>query len=39
MFGIRAEFIRGVANENGRPVVWLEDVKMLSSPEPIGLLT
>jgi len=38
MFGIRAEFIRGVANEGGRPVVWLEDAKLLISPEPIGLL-
>jgi len=38
MFGIRAEFIRGVANEGGRPVVWLDDAKLLTSPEPIGLL-
>jgi purine-binding chemotaxis protein CheW len=38
IFGIRAEFIRGVANEGGRPVVWLEDAKLLSSSEPIGLL-
>ena len=38
MFGIRAEFIRGVANEGGRPVVWLEEAKLLFSPEPIGLL-
>ena len=38
MFGIRAEFIRGVANDGGRPVVWVDDAKLLTSPEPIGLL-
>ena len=38
VFGIRAEFIRGVANAGGRPVVWLEETKLLTSAEPITLL-
>jgi purine-binding chemotaxis protein CheW len=38
VFGIRAEFIRGVANASGRPVVWLEETKLLTSAEPITLL-
>ncbi len=38
VFGIRAEFIRGVANAGGRPVVWLDEVKLLTSSEPITLL-
>jgi purine-binding chemotaxis protein CheW len=38
MLGIRAEFIRGVANAGGRPVVWLDEVKLLASDEPITLL-
>ena len=38
VFGIRAEFIRGVANAGGRPVVWLDETKLLTSAEPITLL-
>lgn len=38
LFGIRAEFIRGVANAGGRPVVWLDETKLLTSAEPITLL-
>lgn len=38
VFGIRAEFIRGVANAGGRPIVWLDETKLLTSAEPITLL-
>lgn len=38
VFGIRAEFIRGVANASGRPVVWLDETKLLTSAEPVTLL-
>jgi purine-binding chemotaxis protein CheW len=38
VFGIRAEFIRGVANAGGRPVVWLDEAKLLMSTEPVTLL-
>lgn len=38
VFGIRAEFIRAVANAGGRPVVWLDERKLLTSAEPITLL-
>lgn len=38
VFGIRAEFMRGVANANGRPVVWLDAAKLLTSAEPMSLL-
>lgn len=38
VFGIRAEYIRGVANASGRPVVWLDEPKLLTSSEPITLL-
>jgi purine-binding chemotaxis protein CheW len=38
VFGIGSEFIRGVANAGGRPVVWLDEAKLLTSDEPIILL-
>jgi purine-binding chemotaxis protein CheW len=38
VFGIRAEFIRGVANAGGRPVVWLDEAKLLTSAEMVTLL-
>jgi purine-binding chemotaxis protein CheW len=38
MLGIRSEFIRGVANAGGRPVVWLDEAKLFTSEEPITLL-
>lgn len=38
VFGIRAEFIRGVANAGGRPVVWLDEERLLMSTEPVTLL-
>lgn len=38
VFGIRSEFIRGVANAAGRAVVWLDETKLLTSVEPITLL-
>ena len=37
MLGIPAEFIRGVANAGGRPIVWLNEAKLLTSDEPITL--
>jgi chemotaxis signal transduction protein len=38
VFGIRAEFIRGVANAGGRPIVWLDETKLLTSAESITLV-
>jgi chemotaxis signal transduction protein len=38
VFGIRAEYIHGVASEGGRPLVWLEVAKLLTSAEPVTLL-
>lgn len=38
VFGIRSEFIRGVASAGGRPVVWLDETKLLTSAEPVTLL-
>jgi purine-binding chemotaxis protein CheW len=38
VFGIRSEFIRGVASAGGRAVVWLDETKLLTSAEPITLL-
>ena len=38
VFGIRAEYIRGVANAGGRPLVWLDIPKILTTTEPITLL-
>lgn len=38
VFGVRAEYIRGVANTGGRPVVWLDVTKLLTSTEAITLL-
>lgn len=38
VFGIRADFIRGVANAGGRPLVWLDVTKLLAAVEPITLL-
>jgi len=38
VFGIRAEFIRGVANAAGHPLVWLDAAKLLGSAEPVTLL-
>jgi len=38
VFGIRAEYIRGVANAGGRPIVWLDIVKVLTATEAITLL-
>lgn len=37
VFGIRAEYIRGVARLDGRPVVWLATSRLLASAEPIAL--
>ena len=39
VFGIRAEYIRGVANVSGRPIVWLDIAKLLMATESITLLT
>jgi purine-binding chemotaxis protein CheW len=39
VFGIRAEYIRGIANAGGRPIVWLDIAKVLTETEPITLLT
>jgi len=39
VFGIRAEFIRGVVNVGGRPLVWLDETTVLASTEPITLIT
>jgi chemotaxis signal transduction protein len=38
VFGIRAEYIRGVANAGGRPLVWLDVTKLLSTADAITLL-
>jgi len=38
VFGIRAEFIRGVANVGGRPLVWMDETRLFSSVEPITLI-
>ena len=38
VFGIRAEYIRGVANAAGRPLVWLDVTKLLATAEAITLL-
>lgn len=38
VFGIRAEYIRGIGNAGGHPMVWLDIGKMLASDEPIALL-
>jgi purine-binding chemotaxis protein CheW len=38
VFGIRAEYIRGVANTGGRPLVWLDVTKLLATAEAITLL-
>jgi purine-binding chemotaxis protein CheW len=38
VFGIRAEYIRGVANAAGRPLVWLDLAKVLTSQDAITLL-
>lgn len=37
VFGIRAEYIRGVATLGGRPVVWLATSRLLASAEPITM--
>ena len=38
VFGIRAEYIRGVANAGGRPLVWLDATRLLAAGEAITLL-
>ncbi len=38
VFGVRADYIRGVANLGGWPVVWLDLGKLLTATEPITLL-
>jgi len=38
VFGIRAEFIRAVANVGRRPAVWLDEARLLASTEPITLI-
>ena len=38
VFGIRAEYIRGVANLGGWPVVWLDVGKLFTATESMTLL-
>jgi purine-binding chemotaxis protein CheW len=38
VFGIRAEYIRGVANAGGRPLVWLDVARLVGAGEAITLL-
>ncbi len=38
VFGIRAEYIRGIGNAGGHPMVWLDMAKILASEEAIALL-
>jgi purine-binding chemotaxis protein CheW len=38
VFGIRADYIRGIGNAEGHPMVWLDVSRMLASDEPIALL-
>jgi len=37
VFGIRAEYIRGVGNADGHPLVWLDLKKLLTSDEALAL--
>lgn len=37
VFGIRAEFIKGIANVDGRPVIWLDVARLLSTRDEIVL--
>jgi len=39
VFGVRAEYIRGVANAAGHPLVWLDLEKLLLSEEAVTLVT
>ena len=38
LFGVRAEYIRGVAKLGARPVVWLATSRLLASAEPITMV-
>lgn len=38
VFGIRAEYIRGIGNAGGHPMVWLDVGKLLMSDEAVTLL-
>jgi chemotaxis signal transduction protein len=38
IFGIRAEYIRGVSKLGERPVVWLATSRLLASAEPITMV-
>ena len=38
VFGIRAEYIRGIGNAGGHPMVWLDVAKIVASDEAIALL-
>ena len=38
VFGIRAEFIKGIATLEGRPVIWLDAPRLLSSQEEIAIV-
>jgi purine-binding chemotaxis protein CheW len=38
VFGIRAEYIRGVAKLGVRPVLWLATSRLLTSAEPITMV-
>jgi len=38
IFGIRAEYIRGVSKLGGRPVAWLATSRLLASAEPITMV-
>jgi purine-binding chemotaxis protein CheW len=39
VFGVRAEYIRGIANAAGHPLVWLDLGKLLLSEEAVTLVT
>ncbi len=38
VFGIKAEFIKGIANMEGRPVIWLDVARLLSTTDEIVLV-
>lgn len=38
VFGIKVEFIKGIANLEGRPVIWLDMAKLLSSLDEVTLV-
>ncbi|MBI5166209.1 MAG: purine-binding chemotaxis protein CheW [candidate division NC10 bacterium] len=38
LFGIKSDYIKGVTNLGGRPLIWLDHLKLLTSEEEIVLV-